>query len=102
MMCPTFDGSGHDCIFGIRTWALGWKYLMFSWRYLLNIFESSGEPLKNKRRLTLRLLARGFPSLSHLLNLTLSIRYLPLFLVIPIVEDGGSLGLVVFGLKGVD
>ena len=79
IMNPTFEGSGHVWSLDFCTWAFGWKYLMLSWKYLLEMFISLGVPFRSRRMLTLWGFALRVPLSSHLLNLFLYRTDLPLF-----------------------
>ena len=74
---PTFSGSWHVWSFDFQTCALLWKALRFSWGRRRKLFVSSEVPLNINLAFILRFLAAWVPSVSHLLNLSLSSRALP-------------------------
>ena len=66
------------------------------------MLDSSWDTLNRKRELTLQLLDRGVPYLSHLLKFYILSRYLPLLYDNSMTADSGSLDLMVLEEKGVD
>ena len=66
------------------------------------MLDSSWDTLNRKRELTLQLLDRGVPYLSHLPKFYILSRSLPLLYDIPMTADSGSLDLMVLEEKGVD
>ena len=75
----SLEGSGHNFNFGIHTWYLVWKALMFSLNCLLKMSMSSEEPLKSNQALMLQFMAWGVPSSSFFLNMSLYVIALTLF-----------------------
>ena len=67
---PTLEGSGNNCILDFHNGSLGWKSLMDSCNFILNMLVFYRGPFRNIRMFMLRGLDWGVPSLYYFLKIS--------------------------------